>query len=223
MTRAFSPSCDRSIAVALDLHDQGAEVGAPVADVVVADQVGSAEIEQSSDGLADHHWAQVADVCLLGGISTRVVDDDFAAVLELFGAALVVLFRGEGELPLPDELRRERKIDEAGASDVERDECRVKFVGGFCGGDQAGSQFAGIEPCCAWQRRARHLPDSRRNADQQGARRAQTPRPKPSVCAAIVDSALSIALDGLNQTFMGAEQNPERSASSSAFGNFLLF
>ncbi len=125
-------------AVALDLHDQGAEVGAPVADVVVADQVGSTEVEQAGDGLADHHWAQVADVCLLGGISTRVVDDDFATVLEGFSAALVVLFGGERELPLPNELRREREIDEARASDVERDERRVEFVGGFCSAKSGG-------------------------------------------------------------------------------------
>jgi len=88
----------------------------------------------------------VADVCLLGGISTRIVDDDFATVLEGFSAALVVLFGGERELPLPNELRRERKIDEARASDIERDERRVEFVGGFCSGNQAGSKFAGIEP-----------------------------------------------------------------------------
>ena len=118
----------------------------PIADVVVADQVGSTEIEQAGDGLANHHWAQVADVCLLGGIGTRIVDDDFATVLEGFSAALVVLFGGKLELPLPDELRRERKINEARASDIERDKRRVEFVGGFCSRDQAARKFARIEP-----------------------------------------------------------------------------
>ena len=88
----------------------------------------------------------MADVCLLGGVGARIVDDDFATVFEGFSATLVVLFGGERELPLPDELRRERKIDEARASNVERHERRVEFVGGFCSGNQAGGKFARIEP-----------------------------------------------------------------------------
>ena len=76
--------------VALDLHNQRAEVGAPVADVVVANKIGSAEIEEARDCLTDDHRTEVPNVGLLCGVGARVVDDDFTPVLEFFSAALVV-------------------------------------------------------------------------------------------------------------------------------------
>ena len=63
------------IEVALVGPDELAELRAPVAHVVVADDLGAAEFQQAADGLADHGRAQVADVHLLGGVGRAVVDD----------------------------------------------------------------------------------------------------------------------------------------------------
>ena len=53
--------------------DDFAEGGAPVADVVVADDAGSAEGCDPGHGLADDGGAQVADVHLFGGVGRGVV------------------------------------------------------------------------------------------------------------------------------------------------------
>ena len=122
-------------AVALYLHDQRAEVGAPVTDVVVANEIGSAEIEEARNCLADDHRTKVADVGLFCGVSARVVDDDFTPVLQFFCAALVVGFARVGELPVPDKLGREFEVNKTGAGQRKLDESRVKLTRGLGGID----------------------------------------------------------------------------------------
>lgn len=60
-------------------HDEDAELGAPVADVVIADDVGAEEVEDAVDGVSDDHGAEVADVHLFGGVGGGEVDGDFFA------------------------------------------------------------------------------------------------------------------------------------------------
>ena len=121
--------------VALDLHDQRAEVGAPVADVVVANEIGSAEIEEARNCLADDHRTQVADVGLFCGVGARVVDDDFMPVLQFLRAALVVGFARVGELPVPDKLGREFEVNKTGAGQRKLDEFGIKLTRGLGGID----------------------------------------------------------------------------------------
>ena len=59
--------------VAVDDH---AELGAPVAEVVVADRVVAEESQHAVEGVADHGRADVADVHRLGHVGRGVVDDD---------------------------------------------------------------------------------------------------------------------------------------------------
>lgn len=54
-------------------HDDDAELGTPVADMVVAVNGGAAETEDALDSFADDHGADVADVHLFGGVGGGVV------------------------------------------------------------------------------------------------------------------------------------------------------
>ena len=68
---------------------------------------------------------------LFCGVGARVVDDDFTPVLEFFCAALVVGLAGVGELPVPDELGREFKVNKTGTSQRKLDKFGVKLTGGL--------------------------------------------------------------------------------------------
>ena len=59
-----------------EVLDEHAERTAPVADVVLADDVVAEESEHADQRIADDGGAEVADVHLLGHIRRRVVDDD---------------------------------------------------------------------------------------------------------------------------------------------------
>lgn len=55
-------------------HDDDAELGTPVADMVVAVYGSATESEHALDGFADDHGADVADVHLFSGVGRGVVD-----------------------------------------------------------------------------------------------------------------------------------------------------
>src|SRR5699024_12867222 len=57
-----------------ELYDEHAEGGAPVTDVVLADDRVAEEFVGAGQGVADDGGAQVADVHLLGHVRRRVVD-----------------------------------------------------------------------------------------------------------------------------------------------------
>lgn len=57
-----------------DGHDEDAELGTPVADVVIAVDDSAGEFEDALDGFADDHGADVADVHLFSGVGGGVVD-----------------------------------------------------------------------------------------------------------------------------------------------------
>ncbi len=59
-----------------EVLDEHAERPAPVADVVLPDDVVADGVEHAGEGVADHRRAEVPDVHLLGDVRRRVVDDD---------------------------------------------------------------------------------------------------------------------------------------------------
>ncbi len=90
--------------------DEHAERRAPVADVVLADDVVPQVLESASDRVADDGRAQVPDVHLLGDVGRGVVDGDVLRRLERDASALVGLDLlqqpgdpgvGEGEVDEP--------------------------------------------------------------------------------------------------------------------------
>ena len=64
----------KALAVALD---ENTELGAPVAEMVVGDNVVAESAEDAVDGVADHGRADMADMHLLGGVGRGIVDYDF--------------------------------------------------------------------------------------------------------------------------------------------------
>ena len=91
------------VELALVGPDEFAELGAPVADVIVADDARATESEEAADRFADDSGAEVADVHLLRGVRRRVVNDPRlagasagGARLELFLGAVSLQPREEG-------------------------------------------------------------------------------------------------------------------------------
>ena len=86
--------------------------------MIVADEVGAAELDQPRDGLADDDRAEVPDVHLLGGVRRRVVDDDLASAHQTGRAGaplgLVTILTEPG----PEGGGRELEVDEARAGDL---------------------------------------------------------------------------------------------------------
>ena len=97
--------------------DEHAERAAPVADVVLADDVVADERQHAHERVADHRRAQVADVHLLGDVRRRVVDDDRALRRRLRHAEAVV-GRDAAELA-GEEVVVEREVHEARPGDLE--------------------------------------------------------------------------------------------------------
>ncbi len=59
-----------------DVPDEHAELGAPVADVVLADHAVAFELQQPAEAVADDRAAEMADVHLFGDVRTGEIDDD---------------------------------------------------------------------------------------------------------------------------------------------------
>ena len=131
-------------ALALDGEDEDAEVGAPVADMVVAREVGAAELEQAGDGLADDDRAEVADVHLLRGVGRGVVDDDLAAGVEGRGPAAPGLGVGVSRYPGVERGGREAEVQEAGAGDLDLEAGRGEGALGLQGVEQLGGEGARV-------------------------------------------------------------------------------
>jgi hypothetical protein len=99
--------------------DQLAELRAPVADVVVANDAGAAEGEQPADRLADHGRTQMADVHLLRGVGRTVIDDPGLAALgrSSGGAGGERLAAGVGDQPGLERGGLGGEIDETRSGD----------------------------------------------------------------------------------------------------------
>ena len=106
-------------ALALDGEDEDAEVGAPVADVVIAREPRAAELDEAGDGLTDDDGPEVADVHLLGGVGRGVVDDHLAAGVQRCGALAPSFGIGIGGDPSSEGCGREAEVEEARASDLD--------------------------------------------------------------------------------------------------------
>jgi hypothetical protein len=135
-----------SFAQVLVAPDQFAELRAPVADVIVADDLGAAEREQPADGLADDHAADMADVELLGGIGRAEVHDVALTGVEGGGAGFEVLGGVVGGDPGEEGGGLELEIDETGSGDADLETlAQGGGEGGEHGfGDGAGVQLAGL-------------------------------------------------------------------------------
>jgi len=134
------------VAEVLIAPDELAELRAPVADVIVADDLGAAEGEQAADGLADDHAADVADVELLGGVGRAEVDDVALALVKRGGAGLQVLRGVVGAEPGEEGGGLEAEVDEARAGDADLED--LAQAGGQGGddlvGDGPGVELAGL-------------------------------------------------------------------------------
>ena len=80
------------------MGDQHAELRAPVADVVLADDLVALELDHAAERVADDGAAQVSDVHLLGDVRARVVHD----------GALGVRGRFDAKAPVPVECAKRR-------------------------------------------------------------------------------------------------------------------
>jgi hypothetical protein len=58
----------------VEVLDEHAELGAPVTEVVLPDDLGAKEAQDAGECVADDRGAQVPDVHLLGDVGRRVVD-----------------------------------------------------------------------------------------------------------------------------------------------------
>ena len=97
--------------------DQHPERCAPVADVVLADDVVAEEVEHAHQGIADQRGAQVPDVHLLGDVRRRVVDDHGLRRRDRSDAEAVVAGH-LGEMG-GEELGSERHVHETGSGNLE--------------------------------------------------------------------------------------------------------
>ena len=113
-----------------------AELRAPIAEVVVADDDSAAKGEEAANGLADHDRADVADVHLLRGVGRAVVHDVAAARVERGGAGAEVGRGGVGGEPPVERSGLEAEVDETGAGDL-------GVVGGAGGRGEGGDELLG--------------------------------------------------------------------------------
>ena len=98
--------------------DDHPELRAPVADVIVADDVVAEELGDARERVAEDGRADVADVHRLGDVGRAEVDDDRAWVRGARDAeALIGEERGDA---LRDRVGAQGEIDEAGAGDLRR-------------------------------------------------------------------------------------------------------
>ena len=95
-----------------------AELGAPVADVVVADRPVAEEPERAAQGVADHRGADVADVHRLGHVGGRVVDDEAPRRGDRCDAQPRIVHRRRQPLNQPRLL--DSQVDEPRSGDLER-------------------------------------------------------------------------------------------------------
>ena len=100
----------------LEVRDQHAELGAPVADVVLADHAVTEVGQQPCQRVADDGRAQVPDVHLLGQVGRRVVDDHRLRRVGLRDAQARVVEDPAQLRAKPG--RREVDVDEAGTGDL---------------------------------------------------------------------------------------------------------
>ena len=101
------------VEVALVGPDQLAELGAPVADVVVANDFRPVESKQAADGFANDRRAQVADVHLLGRVGGRIIHNPSLAAAGAGGSGLHVLLGIVGLQPGEQRVGLEAEVDEA--------------------------------------------------------------------------------------------------------------
>ena len=104
------------VEVALVGPDEFAELRAPVANVVVANHLRTAEGEEPADGLANDSRTQVADVHLLCRVGRRIVHDPGLALAGAGRAGLQVLLRIVGLHPAEQGSGLEAEVDEPRAS-----------------------------------------------------------------------------------------------------------
>ena len=114
----------------------------PVADVIIANDLGAAEGEQATNGFADDHAADVADVELFGGIGGTEINDVALSLVQGSGPGFDLSDRALGLNPSEQRSRRESEIDEARTGDGGG----AKFqCGGGQGGDELFGDGAGVE------------------------------------------------------------------------------
>ncbi len=119
-----------------DGQDHPAELGAPISDVVLADDMILLEFKNPADGVADDRAAEMADVHFLGDVRAGIIDDDGLGVVHRRDPQAGV---GENRVELACEpCRRETNVDEPGAGD--------RYLAGHIPQVQAGADFLGDGP-----------------------------------------------------------------------------
>jgi len=112
--------------------------------VVVADEVGPAELDEPRDGLADDDRAEMPDVHLLGGVGGRVVDDDLAAAHQAGRAGAPLGFVAVLAQPAAEGDRRELEVQEARAGHLDLHQRRVEPALRLQRLEQRGREGAGV-------------------------------------------------------------------------------
>ena len=100
---------------ALVAVDEFAELRAPVAKVVVANDLGAGEFEEPANRLADDGGAEVADMHLLGRVGRGVVDDPGLPGVGVGRAGLKVGLGVVGLKPGEQGGGLEAEVDETGS------------------------------------------------------------------------------------------------------------
>ena len=114
-----------------------AELGAPVADVIVADYVVAGELQHPAERVADHGGADMPDVHGLGDVGGREVDDESSRLGDR-GDAQPPIAQGRRQ-PLGEPGVAAAQVDEAGPGDFGR----CAEIGHVEAAEQIGSHLAG--------------------------------------------------------------------------------
>ena len=108
--------------------------------MVIADELGAAELDEPGDRLADDDRTEVANVHLLRGVRRRVVDDDLAATHNPGSTGAPLGFIPVLAQPGTKGLRRELEINEARTSDLDLNQGLIELARRLDGVHQGGRQ-----------------------------------------------------------------------------------
>ena len=96
--------------------------------MIIADELGAAELDQTSDGFADDNRTEVANVHLLSGVRRGVVNDDLPATHDAGRTSAPLRFVAILAQPGPEGLGRQLEVDEARTSHLDLNQGFVELA-----------------------------------------------------------------------------------------------